>query len=69
MPESKESSSPVTFRKVVLPEPDGPMTADELARLDVQAEAAQGVGLHVLGTVDLADVLHSDHLVFSYSYR
>src|SRR6185436_15007797 len=34
---------------------------DELAGRDVDGEARQRVRLHVLGAVDLRDVLHADH--------
>src|SRR4029453_4502393 len=38
----------------------------ELPRSDVDREARQRVGLHVLGAVDLGDVLYLDHRAVSF---
>ena len=42
---------------MLLPEPDGPKTRDQLARLDPQVETAQGDRLGRAGAEDLEDVV------------
>ncbi len=49
------------LRKVVLPEPDGPVTATNSPWLHVDLEAAQRVRLDHVGAVDFAQVLHAQH--------
>ena len=46
------------FRNVVLPEPDGPVTATNSPSFDLEAEVAQRVRLDEVGAIDLADVVH-----------
>ncbi len=40
---------------------------DELARLHLQVEVPQGVGLDHIGAEDLADVVHLDHVWLQFS--
>ena len=49
------------LRKVVLPEPDGPVTATNSRVLHFQAKVPKSMSLHQFSAIDLVDVLHHQH--------
>ena len=57
-PRSNVSSRPAMFRNVVLPEPDGPVTATNSPSFDFETEVTQRVRLDEIRAEDLADVVH-----------
>ena len=60
-PEEGWSSPPTRFRRVLLPEPEGPHDAYELAFPDDQGDVAERLYLLFALAVGLACILQFDH--------
>ena len=72
LPSVGESRPPIRLSSVVLPEPDGPMSARKSPLRDVEVDVMQHLDLLLAALVDLADVADLDqcaHASLAYGLR